>query len=364
MSNKLDRSNLRNRARRALFWCALVLLISPVPGGWLVDHCPIQIRFPEAAATISSWEKANPQPDILLLGSSRLGSFVRSVDLSATTKGLVGNDPPLVFNSTIPGGDPITLEFLTRRLLASRSTAPRLVVLETNADLLARDNVYFTGVITQLMTATDIPKYLRDILLYHDGISRLLSSRLTPFFRHRSHFLAWASEAIIKRFSQNQGPIDNNERLLNRWRDLANNPTDGFAEAERLRIALRRFQNHLRHYQLAGATPSAFEETVAMLHKRGCAVVLVQPPLSSAHRAFLSASIRSQFAAFLQRLHDPYGCEFFDYSDKLPDTFFSDNHHANAAGSSRFTELLAHEVVAPAWRKLQVKQEDNRTTLH
>lgn len=358
MTQRPNLDAFAGRARSTLFWCVLVLCLSPVPGGWLVDHCPVRIRFPEVAATVSSWEKANPRPNILLLGSSRLGSFIRTANLSAATRELVGNDSPVFFNSTIPGGDPITLEFLTRQLLACPSAPPRLVVLETNADLLARDNLYFKGVITQLMTAADIPKYLGDILLYHDGVSRLLSSRLTPFFRHRSHLLAWADEAASGMFTQNKSAVDDTQQLLNRWRDFAHDKPDDVPPAERLRIALRRVKIHLRDYQLAGATSSAFEATVAMLHARGCTVVLVEPPLSSAHRAFFSTAMQTQFAAFLQRLNHSYGCEFFDYSDRLPDTHFSDNHHANTAGSLRFTELLANEVVAPEWRNLETKKRE------
>jgi len=357
MTTKTGRTNLRMRARRTLLWCALGLVISPVVGGWLVDHCPLRIRFPEAAATISSWERANPQPDVLLLGSSRLGSFIRTADLSARTENLVIKDPPHFFNSTVPGGDPITLEFLTRRLLVTRAP-PRFVVLETNADLLARDNLYFKGVITQIMTAADIPRYLGDILLYHDGVSRLLSSRLTPFFRHRSHLLAWLDETVGGISVKTQNPLEQNQKLLDQWRDTAVNRPDILPPAERLQIALRRFQIHLRDYQLAGATPLAFETTVALLRQHGCTVVLVQPPLSSAHRDFLNENIRSQFQAFLQRLHNSYDCDFFDYSDRLPDALFADNHHANSAGSSKFTELLVEEVIVPTWRKLDERPRE------
>jgi len=360
MAQRPNLDSFAGRARSTLLWCVLVLCISPLPGGWLIDHCPVRIRFPEAAATVSSWARANPQPDILILGSSRLGSFVRTADLAAKTRELVGEDPPLFFNSTIPGGDPISIEFLTRQLFASRSARPRLVVLETNLDLLARDNLYFKGVITQIMTTADIPKYFGDILLYHDGVSRLLSSRLTPFFRHRSHFLAWANDTVSEMFRQvgPPGASHETEQLLDWWHELATSKPDALPPEERLRIALRRFEIHLRHYQLAGATSSAFEKTIAMLHDQGCAVVLVEPPLSSAHRAFFNTAMQTQFEAFIQRLHSSYGCEFFNYSDRLSDSNFSDNHHANADGSLRFTELLAHEVVAPAWRNLETKEKE------
>jgi hypothetical protein len=364
MSNKLRRDCLESRGRSTLLWCATVLLLSPLPGGWLIDHCPLHIRFPAAATTIALWEKATPQPDLLILGSSRLGSFIRTANLSVTSKESGGKEPPVIFNSTIPGGEPVTLQFLTSRLLAARAGSPRFVLLEINADLLARDNLYFRGIVTQVMTSSDILKYAGDILLYNDGLPRLVSSRLTPFFRHRAEFLTWADETFSWKLTQAKVPDDKSLQQLNDWRAAANDRPDMLPE-ERLRLALRRFETHLRHYQLAGATASAFEQTVAMLYQRHCAIVLVQPPLSSAHRAFLSPTIRSQFEAFLRRLHDSYGTEFFDYSDKLSDTFFADNHHANAVGSSKFTELLAHEVVAPTWRKLNAKPENNnQAALH
>ena len=358
MSKREYLDNFRNRARSAVLWCALVVCISPIAGCWLVDHCPIRIRFPEAAATIALWKKATPQPDILLLGSSRLGSFVGTEDLSATTKGLVGNDPPLFFDSTIAAGEPLTLEFLTRRLLASRSTAPRLVILETNADLLARDNLYFPGVIIRHMTAADLPKFIGDIMLNHDGRSKLLNSRLVPFFGHRSHLLIWMGKVITKPDASVRSvphrPVATDWAALQRevlWE-------------QRLHIFRPKFEEHYRHYQLEGATASAFEDMVANLHARGCRIVLVETPLSSTLRALFTRNMQNEFEGFVERLRRSYGCEFLDYSDKLPDTFFSDPNHANVAGRSRFTELLAHEVVAPTWRKLQPKQENNQATSH
>ena len=354
VSKRAYLDDFRNHAHSSLLWCALVLCISPIAGGWLVDHCPIRIRFPTAAATIALWKQATPQPDILLLGSSRLGSFVRTEELSVTTKGLVANDPPLFFNSTIPGGEPITLEFVARRLLASRSTAPRLVVLETNADLLARDNAYFAGVIIRLMTAADLPKFIGDIMLTHDGRSRVLSSRLIPFFGHRSHLLTWMDKVIsrpdvsVRSIQQTAGAAD--------WAALR---PDALWE-QRMNVFRQKLAIRYRHYQLEGATASAFEGMVASLHARGCKVVLVKTPLSSPLRALFTRDMQNEFEAFVQRLRRSYGCEFFDYSDKLPDTFFSDPNHANAAGRSRFTELLAHEVVAPTWRKLEAKPENNQ----
>jgi hypothetical protein len=84
---------------------------------------------------------------------------------------------------------------------------------------------------------------------------------------------------------------------------------------------------------------------------------LVQPPLSSVQRALFTDEIRTPFAEFVRRLQTN-GCEFADYSASLPDRFFVDNHHANNEGSFVFTELLAREVVLPAWQKTVASQNN------
>jgi hypothetical protein len=349
-----DRRGLDNRARRTLLWCAAVLCISPLLGGWLVDRCPLPIRDPETRATVLAWEKAKPHPDVLLLGSSRLGSFVRNVELATLSRNLLPHDSGHIFNATLAFGEPIRIEFLTRQLLSS-GLPPRLVVMETSPDLLGRNNPFFSFVITRHLTAAALPGYFSDIVLSHTAISRLLSSRLTPFFRHRGELLAYAGEVEGQGDAERTLPADPSEAAgggnsFQYVRDKGERSP--IPPAERMRIAARRFQPYLRHYQLTGATSAAFERTLAMLHARGCAVVLLQPPLSSVQRALFTVEMREAFDAFVQRLRRAYGCEFVDYSQRFADTSFVDSYHASNVGSLRFTELLANEVVAPAWRKL------------
>jgi hypothetical protein len=345
-----SRGCFKSSARTALVWLAATLCISPFVGGFLLDRCPFRIRDPEAAASVSIWQRTNPAPQILVLGSSRLGSFVRTPELNRLSEESLGQGFVPVVNASLVCGEPITLEFVTRRLLAA-GTPPQLVLLEASPDLLARDNRYFSFAITRELTARDLPKYLPDIFLSQSAVSRLLSSRLIPFFRHRNHFLGWINEAVGGAAAEPALPANAVEAHSFQFiRDK--DKEDPRPPVERMRIGAKRFQSHLRKYQIEGSTSSAFESTVAMLHNRGCRIVLLEPPVSSYQRALLTDEARAQFDGFVQRLRTLYQCQIADYSERLPDSMFVDNHHANDAGSLKFTEYLASEVISPTWSKV------------
>ena len=345
------RAKFSGHARTSLIWCAVALLFSPLPGGWLVDRCPLDVRFPEAAKLIDFWRKANPPPNVLLLGSSRLGSFIQGGDLDAKIREQLGNNAPIIFTLVFTGGEPITLEFVARQLLASRQEPPRLVVLETHVDLLDRNNIFFNGIITRFMTAAELPKFIGEIMLNHDGRSRLLSSRLTPFFRHRSHLLAWMDK-VVSRPRENMQSVPGTPRAAP-WTAV---PHDALWEQHR-EIYRRQLATQFRHYHLAGSTAAAFEEMIATLHARGCKVVLVETPLRSTHRALFTRNMQNEFGAFAQRLHRSHECELFDFSARFPDSLFFDDDHGNEQGTRRFSELLAREVVVPEWQQLETKTE-------
>src|SRR3954471_23203597 len=149
MIARSDRHSCGRRARRALFWCVVTLSLSPLAGGWLVDHMPFHIRDPEAAASVNGWANAKPHPAILVLGSSRLGSFFCTMELNAAVSSMLHNTSAPIFNAALSCGEPITLEFVSRRLLASGAAPPRLVLLEFSPELLPRNNRYFKFNITR-----------------------------------------------------------------------------------------------------------------------------------------------------------------------------------------------------------------------
>src|SRR5438105_4625190 len=94
----------QRRARHTLFWCAAMLALSPILGGYLVDHCPLRFRHPEAASALSRWRESEPRPNVLLLGSSRMGSFTQAPSLEETVRNLTGDQSVCIFNASITSG--------------------------------------------------------------------------------------------------------------------------------------------------------------------------------------------------------------------------------------------------------------------
>lgn len=326
-------------ARRAVLWCAAALCISPIIGGWLIDHCPLRIRYSEAADVMDAWQAATPPPNVLLLGSSRLRAGVLNDRLAATTEQLFGKDAPHIFNAGVGGGEPLTVEMLTDRMLRTRKIQPRLAVIEASPDLLSRKDVYFKAVIGNQLTLTDIPRYLSDIVRY-GALSRLLSSRVTPFYRHHGEFLEWLDDGIRGLFGKTKSTAERRQA-----REAAQVPPSKPVDP----IAF--FAIGLRHYEIGGASAAAFERVVARMHSAGCEIILVEPPLTTAHRAIFSNEVRTTFITFIHRMQDRYDCQFFDYSERFADRYFFDSHHLDGEGRVMSTDMLAREVIAPAWTR-------------
>ena len=76
-----------------------MLALSPILGGYLVDHCPLRFRHPEAASALSRWRESEPRPNVLLLGSSRMGSFTQAPSLEETVRNLTGDQSVCIFNA-------------------------------------------------------------------------------------------------------------------------------------------------------------------------------------------------------------------------------------------------------------------------
>jgi hypothetical protein len=329
-----------------------ILLISPLVGSLLIDNCPLSARDPEATDTINRWHAHPTAPDILILGSSRTGHCIDTAATTSLLRQTVGDASPQIFNAALPAGDPILLKFLAEHLL-DHGAAPRLVLLEANLDTSARRNVFFDSAITRQFTARDIVEHFDDILhASKKTFSRLLSSRLTPFYRHRGQFRDWIAQAWNSRFGTiNPTPPSEIEGIS--WAARVQEDIAGQIRAGRRERNLRRLSDQLKGYEIAGKTPAALERVAALCREHGATVILYQPPVQSFHRALYSPEVRQRFDDFIASLAAEEHCRVADLSGRLPDNMFADTNHVNFEGRANTSRIVAQEILAPAWGELQ-----------
>lgn len=367
----------QRRARRMLLWFAIALVLSVVPGSILVDRCPLAIRFPAADMMLRRWRESNPRPDVILLGSSRMGFATWPCNPVVNARQFTGDNSLQVFNASMVVSGPLTIEFLTKKFL-DEGAAPRLAIIEVNADFIGRTNRLFEYVIEKHLTASDLPRVTPEICSFSSrSIGTLASSRLIPFYKHRSILLDWAGSRLAGAMNiawpvspspdtgqvalplvaplepdslsttienPSQGPVEINQPLIG--------PLAGIVQQDAKNLG-----SAFRGYKLQGYTSDALVHTIAMLRARGCEVVLVEMPLTSPLRALSTPEANTQFSAFIERMQSDYGCTFINLSDRIPDALFRDAHHVNGEGSRRFVQILGRDVIAPAWKRL-LKKED------
>ena len=241
--------------------------------------------------------------------------------------------------------------------LLDRGGAPQLILIEVSVELSGRRNYLFDLTLTRLFTARDIADHLGDI--FHSNgkaLSRLLSSRLLPFHRHRAQFRAWAGQAWSS-LAGPRAPTPPSAFEGVDWAAFARPDLAGEKRARRIQHALRVLRRQLADYEIAGKTPAALEHVVALCRQRGATIILFEPPLPSAHRALYSPAVRERYHAFINGLAKAYDCRFVDLSARLPDTMFADNDHVNLDGRGAATRIIAQEILAPAWRERAARQK-------
>lgn len=336
------------RSRRCLLAVAGALGLSPIAGTLLIDRCPMSARFPEANAIVERWHSRLPPPQIVLFGSSRTGCAVDESAIEQILKRDIGGSPP-VFNAAVGWGDPLTMRYLAKHLF-SAGTPPRLVILEVTPQSVARRHPFLDIVITRQFTLSDIVDTGGEV--FHStnkAISRLLSSRLTPFYRHRDQLLAWAGEAVERLQDHTFGSPRPSQDPPAAPAPGLDRPTIPLPPHVAMEAYVRRTRALLADYELAGRPPEALEKLVASCREKNVRVILLQTPLNSRIRALLGPDVMEKYRSFIERLERGYGCRFVDISERIPDSMLHDSEHANGEGRECFTRILAEEILAPLW---------------
>jgi hypothetical protein len=112
-----------------------------------------------------------------------------------------------------------------------------------------------------------------------------------------------------------------------------------------------RWARRLRGYRVSPRAVAVLERVLDRCREAEIECVLVEPPISSGHRAMLAGRIEDAFHAALAAVQSQRQVEFLDFGDRLPDDGFRDSTHGNRSGGARFSEIVADEVIAPRWRE-------------
>jgi hypothetical protein len=327
-----------------------MILASPVIGSVLLDLCPPMARDPGTASTIARWHAHSSSPEILVLGSSRSGRAIDAIAATTRIRELTGKPDLQVFNAAVPAGDPLLMKRMSADLLHGGG-APAIVVIEVSPDTVGRRNRLLEFAIGNQFTARDILEHFGDIVAAApQAVVALAKSRLMPFYEHRRQLRTW----IANTFTAQPPPIATLEGLP--WAEMARADLPPDKRAATINRNVRRIRQQLRDYAIAGHTPAALEHVVALWRARGTQVILLHPPLHSAHRTAYSEVVRQRYSSFITQLAAAHSCRIVDFSARLSDEMFRDSDHANTAGRAQISQLLSEEVLAPAWRELHSRE--------
>lgn len=338
-------------ARRCLLAAVGALALSPIAGTLLIDRCPIDVRFPDASMTINQWGAHPRTPQILLLGSSRTGCAVSVDRVTPLVRKVSGDDTVEVFSAAVPGGEPLTMDFLASRLFTEHRI-PRMVIVEIAPDTVGQYNSWLDGAIVRQFTIGDVITNFGGF--FHSTPKarwHLCSSRLIPFYFHRNEWRTWARRKMEP--SENNpanATVDSLAFQPVRWPERKIADLTDADRAERLEGGLRRTRKALAGYKVSGRTPEAMEHLIAICREREIAIILVQMPVHSAQRALFSPAISQRYRDFVAHLTSTYECRYIDLSGRTPDLLLLDCSHSSSEGEEYFSRLFAEEILGPAWR--------------
>jgi len=318
-------------------------------GGITVDYARPDLRFPLAHERLASL-KHTPDPDIIYFGSSRLLTSLSAHYLTAMLQSEFAEAAPTVLDATVPGGDPIVMEWLFDEL-HRRGARPKLVVLEVLPESFQRRNERCRMHVHRHFTWKDLPVFHEDLWLNHQ-MGQFLRGRLLPLYQHRY--------AVVKEVSETAhvwcgGEPSDNQSAGPLWRLEQEQAVLAKAARRRPRPQVHQVPDvlsYLRGFEVGGGNVAALERVLARCNDAGYAVLLLGPPVSKAHRACYTTPIEAAFQDNVKELQHRYACRFVDCRSELLDTLFVDHHHGAPEGAFVFSCRLAREVLGPAYREL------------
>ncbi len=346
------RKENRRRGCRTVLWALALFLLAQVSGGLVLDYLCIRVRFPWLADVYENLRARARQPEIIFLGSSRFASDFNCGVLDAALRHDLGEGAPRTFNAAVPAGDATVAERMLDDFLRM-GYRPKLIVLEVAPGILARRDNWLNHQALRLLDWRDVPDAF-PALCRNGKIMYLLPGRLLPLYLHRYGICKEALAMATSLFHPQPGralcdpavpaPVQT---------DPEPPPPPSPVVLAQVKASCKEVSWELQNFQLGGMASGRLERLLDRCRAEGIAVLLLGVPVSSHFRRAIPDGVDGIFLAYLRRLTQRYGCWYCDWSDRLPDSYFVDEHHAHPGGAVYLSRRLAPSVLVPLWRDIQ-----------
>jgi hypothetical protein len=337
------------RCRVLLLTAAVTFFCVQLAGGEIIERFRPGIRCQRLHEQLDGLRSQTTTPDLVYLGSSRFYLGLDPNELSCELGRGLGRPDFRVASAAVPAGDFLVMERILDEMDRLDMHPPTLVVEMLPFHLLDR-NCWYNIQLYQLLTWKDIPRHLTEEV-QSGQFGRLLISRMLPLFIHRDALLKDVLAPTLYASPLENCPVPvlddaGMARLLDPSRDTP-------ADIERGRKELEAYERNYRRRAIGGTSKATFEKILTRCARHGTRVLLVGPPLSSAHREAL-APIEGAFHKYMDQIHGRFDVEFVDCRSVMPDSLFVDHHHLKRLeGTVVFSRYLAREVLGP-WLQSRV----------
>jgi hypothetical protein len=340
------RRSSQRRGRRVAAWTAAFLVLSQLATTLVLDYRAPGVRHPEMKRVEDRLHaRANP-PEILAIGSSRMGSFIEDLGNMYLQRAL-GDSAPRVFRTSILGGDSVQSEWLVRKWLGE-GYRPKLVVVEIGVESLNWTDPYLHLQAFRLLRWSDWPE-IAPSLIQNGNIYPGVRDRLLPVHFHRGEMRKQLEREL---FGESDEMASDSEWSLP-LPEGDPEPPPPLPQFEMwMQSATNETAQKVRDYDPSGVAAHRLEKLLALCRDQNIPTILYVAPVTSGHRAGYSAEARARFDEYMEALRRKFGCPCYNWVDTAPDKYFYDSHHLNPAGSIVITRRLSEELIIPQWRSL------------
>ncbi len=326
-------------------WLAALFVVAQLGIGLSFDYLFPGVRFPDLAKVERRLQREVPRPEIAVFGSSHFQAFDAGLADALLVRSLQ-DASPRTFNAAVPAGDTVVAERLMTTWLG-QGYRPRMIVVEVVPESLNWNNTMVTQQVIRLLHWRDAPQAA--VALCRNGrILTLFRDRFLPLHLHRYQARKQIGQWLFS-VEEPSGIESVSQRTIPET-DPAPPPLT--PEILAYQKAAPIVAHMVREYAPRGLTADRLEQLLQECRDAQIVVELVVAPVSSGYRAGYTPQMNSLFRQYLEKLQWTYGCDFYDWRERLTDGYFADSNHLNGAGSQIFSRQLTEEVILPAWRNL------------